>query len=179
MNAPDPSKLAAELRDIVHLAAELEDTYRWLYPSGFARDTAGERVGGGRGGSPVESVHGARGGVRSKLASVGRAVAGARHELLGAGVRLNEIATIIDDGCEHSADVAGAPQGRLEAAERRYLLAAQQRRQSRGEGYGGTLAVVTSITSLACAECKNEPRRRGNELGESCYKRRQRAKRVA
>lgn len=173
MNAPDPAKLAAELRDIVALAAELEETYRWLYPSGFSRDSAGERVGAsGKGGSPVESVQSARAGVRSKLTSVGRATADARKQLLGAAVRLNEIANIIDDGCEHAADVAPGPR-RIDGAEYRSLLAAQGRRRARGEGFGGTIAL---ITSLACAECKNEPRRRGNELGEACYKRRQRAR---
>lgn len=178
MNAPDPAKLAAELRDIVALAAELEEAYRWLYPSGFSRDSAGDRVGGGgKAGSPVESVQAARAGVRSKLTSVGRATAEARKQLLGAAVRLNEIATIIDDGCEHAADVVAlSARGRIDGHEHRTLLAAQGRRRGRGEGFGGTIAVVASIASLACAECKAEPRRRGNTLGEACYKRRQRAR---
>lgn len=145
MTVLSPTDLARELAETERLAAHVLDAYRWLHASGYATDSAGEKVGGqpqhlaedGSNNGSVPRISASRDVVRKKLAYACRAVGRARSNYAGALVAMNEIAELVDAGTEHLAsghDVR-IPRTESKAGVRR-AEQAKARRVARGEGWG-------------------------------------------
>jgi len=140
-----PSVVAADAAEAKRLADKVADAYRWLHASGYATDSAGDKVGGrsqrtaedGSNNGSVPQVVASREVVRCKLAYAGRAVDRARGGLAGALVALHEVAALVDDGAEHLASDHDTRIPRTESkAGIRRAEQAKVRRLARGEGWG-------------------------------------------
>lgn len=107
-----PSEVDQDVERVRALAAAVGAAFAALHASGWHRDTAEDRHGGGSGGANdggMASTAAGRRGVRAKLHTAARDVSRAADALEGALVAMHEVAEIIDEAAGHGPDEAFYP----------------------------------------------------------------------